>query len=307
MDWACGPSNGVIRHRTAPLQAGSRVLPWRSGVGSQLVDGCNGSPGGIRGNVYSINRKAGWRAARNITKGRQMLERRLFFTLVLILAILLILTLVFNWPPRLPDLLPNFTAELAGILVTLLLVDWILTRREAERWRMADVQIKADFASVALRFLARTTIFLTEAGWNAPEPEQPTDRTKPWSFVLEHITLAEVQSTVMRAGHDKMAAFAEGIHECLAELVQQHTRFSTRLSAGDTETILEFENRLKGLENELSLLGDDSSLIDLLDDDASSQELEDLTSRHLQKVSAELHDAITHSLAVFARPFSTSK
>ena len=236
-----------------------------------------------------------------------MIERRLFFTLVLILAILLILTLVFNWPPRLPDLLPNFTAEIAGILVTVLFVDWILTRREAERWRMADVQIKADFASVALRFLARTTIFLTGAGWKAPEPEQPTDQGKPWSFVLEHITLAEVQSTVMRASQDDMAALAEGIHECLVELAQQHTRFSTRLSAGDTDTILQFESHLRGLENELNLLRDDSNLIELLDDDASPQKLEELTSRHLQKASAELHEAITYSLAVFARPFSKSK
>jgi len=235
-----------------------------------------------------------------------MLERKLFFRLVLPLAIVALVSLALIWPPHLEDLLGNLVVEVASILITVLFVDWVLKNREAEQWRLADALIKADFAGTALRYIAESAIFLTESGWNAPEVAAPTSQTKPWSFVLEGITLAAIQASMSRATQEQMSTYKDGIRERLKDLATQHTRYSPRLSAGDTDSILQFETALHGLASELDLLTSESDLMDLLDDNAGIKEVDELTRTHLNRASEHLHRAVSAALELFERGYPQS-
>jgi len=233
-----------------------------------------------------------------------MLERKLLVRLVLPLTVLALVSIAVIRPPQLRDLLTNLVVEIAGILITVLFVDWILRNREKEKWQSADVQIRADFAALALRFLAESTLFLTDGGWQPPKVAKFAAQDKPWSLVLEHITPEEIHSAVTRSTQQEMATFAKGIQERIDDLIRQHARYSIRLSPEETDAILQLEGALRGLKTELSLLQDDSNLLDLADEE---DDVQDLTARHTRRASEELQQAISHSIGVFGRAFPKSR
>jgi hypothetical protein len=91
-----------------------------------------------------------------------MIDRRLLFRLVLPLIGLALLTVILAWPLKSVDILTNLLVEIIGILITVLYVDWILRSRENEKWKNADLLIRADYAGWAMRFIAEITFFSQE-------------------------------------------------------------------------------------------------------------------------------------------------
>lgn len=224
--------------------------------------------------------------------------------LVVPLLVLAAVGLAIVWPPNTKDLLTNLIVEVAGILITVLFVDWMLRRRERREWAFADAYIRGDFAATAFQLLARATTLLKYAGWKGHAVSQSdTSEHKPWAFELEYISLEEIRRTLEMADQASLAEFASDAGEFEKTLAAQHARFSTRLNAEETELILRLETTLGSVMNEFNLIGSDSELLYIVEHESK---LDEARQEHLQRAAESLRDSVAQSLQLLGHAFESS-
>jgi hypothetical protein len=226
-----------------------------------------------------------------------MIDRKLLIALVLPLVILALVSTILVWPLKLVDVLTNLIVEIVGILITVIYVDWILRSREKEKWEQADSLIMADFAAYALRFVAESTLFLIDGGWHPPDVAKYDSPDKPWVLLVEHVSDEEIHTALVKVQPKNRESFASGLDQRLEDLLQLHARYSNRLSAEDTKLILELDGTLRSLQTELSLVDDETTLLDMAN--VSMKKVDLLRSEHMQRSAAKFHEAISYSIRMF--------
>jgi hypothetical protein len=219
-----------------------------------------------------------------------MLDRRLLLRLVLPLVIVALVSTLLIWPPSPKDFLSNLIVEIAGILITVLFVDWLLHSREREKWEHTDTLIKANFAAWAIRFVAETTLFLAAGGWTPPESTKATSPDRPWSLVLEQAAIEDMHSALLNATPKHRKSFTQALQQWLQDLIQLHTRHAIRLSAEEASAVLELESALRSVQIELFL-------VELSDGDPAR--LEAIGTEGFQRASEALNDAVRKAIEVF--------
>jgi len=234
-----------------------------------------------------------------------MIDRKLLLRLVFPLVIIALIGIVLIWPPHLDDLINNLIVEIAGILITVLFVDWIIKTREHEKWEQVDVLIRADFAAWSPKFIAETTMFLSNGGVTLPESAKFKSPDKPWGFALEYVSFEDIHSALFDTDIDDRESFVTSLQQKLEDLLRLYARYSNRLSAEDIKAILELEGILRPLINEMSLIDDETVLLNLAEGDPAR--VDSVWTKHIENAANRLKEAITQSIQIFGEFFPLPK
>lgn len=226
------------------------------------------------------------------------LDRRLIIWLVIPLSAVAVLSLILIWPPSAKELAAGLLLESVSILATVLYVDWVLREREVEKWKVSDILIKADFAGFSLKVIAELTFFLSEGRYKPPALDPNKRSGRPFEFNLEAATKSDIHLALQNMGSLKIFDFAELLEDKESALFELFGAYSSRLSAQETQLILELHGALGVLRNELSIVAEPALIT------GGSEETEaQILSRHEQIAAEKLHELISLLVRTIGLPF----
>jgi len=234
-----------------------------------------------------------------------MIDRKLFIRLVLPLVTVAVIGIFLIWPPRVEDLLYNFIIEIISILITVLFVDWRIKTHENEKWKQVDTLIKADFAAWSMKFIAETSMFLVRGGVTLPESGKFKSTEKPWGFALEYVSFDDVYSAVFDTDNEDRESYASSLQSMLEDVLNLYTRHSSRLSSTDIESILDLESSLRSTINQMKLIDDETTLLNLAD--GNSAKVDSVWTKQVENTVKSLHETISLAIQIFGKFFPVAK
>lgn len=230
-----------------------------------------------------------------------MIDKKLFFRLVLPLSVLLVMGLLISRPINIKELALNLVVEIAGILITVSYVDWIIRERDAEKWKPTYSLIRSDYALEAMHFLSDTTLFLNDAGWKPPNSTDPNSQNKPLTIFVEHVSEKEIFDALLITSDDSLATLSSNVDARIESIQNLLNRYSTQLTAEDMNIILEYESSLKALLLDLFLISDKNYMVELSDD--NNKEPKDIRLVYLRRSASNIKSVISQAILMVGEFF----
>lgn len=235
----------------------------------------------------------------------KLLGRKLTNISIALILFSLVVGFWLDWKGFAVNLLAGIVGVFIGFLIGIKILDRYLEAQKEQQWKQVDTLIKADFASLSLKFIAETTMFLASGGVTFPKSEKIKSAEKHWSFVLEGISFDDVHSAVLDTDNDDRESFVNSLQDMLENLLSLYTRHSSRFSSTDIETILELEGSLRSTINKMILVDDETALLNLADGNSTKVDL--VWTNQVENTAKSLHETISLTIRFFGKFFPTAK